>query len=103
MAKMTELDWLQRWFLNQCDGDWEHRYVVRIETLDNPGWRLEISVAETKLESALVERVHVERADDDWISYEIRDQKFVGRAGPLGLSELISVFRQTWAEHSDLK
>ena len=31
---------LDRWFSNQCDGTWEHRYGVRIQTTDNPGWLL---------------------------------------------------------------
>jgi len=29
---------IQDWYRRQCDGDWEHSYGVKIETLDNPGW-----------------------------------------------------------------
>ncbi|MFE2849501.1 Imm53 family immunity protein, partial [Streptomyces scopuliridis] len=32
------LDWLQNWYTQQCDGDWEHEWGVKIATLDNPGW-----------------------------------------------------------------
>ena len=30
------------WYLSQCNGDWEHAYGVKIDTLDNPGWTLEV-------------------------------------------------------------
>jgi|GEM_PF-3181522 len=33
---------LTNWYQNQCDGDWEHKYGVSIETLDNPGWIVKI-------------------------------------------------------------
>jgi hypothetical protein len=46
---MDALTWLQGWYLSQCDGDWEHGHGVDIGTLDNPGWRVEIRVAETEL------------------------------------------------------
>jgi hypothetical protein len=39
MSGLTdELAWLEQWYQEQCDGDWEHHCGVTIETLDNPGW-----------------------------------------------------------------
>ena len=38
------LAWLQNWYAQQCDGEWEHDHGVRIETLDNPGWYLRMDV-----------------------------------------------------------
>jgi hypothetical protein len=29
------LDWLMRWYLAQCDNDWEHGYGIEIGTLDD--------------------------------------------------------------------
>ena len=29
---------LQKWYKSQCNGDWEHSFGIKIETLDNPGW-----------------------------------------------------------------
>ncbi len=40
---------LQRWYLAQCNDDWEHSYGVTIETLDNPGWSVHIDLADTAL------------------------------------------------------
>lgn len=31
---------LERWYASQCDDNWEHSYGIRIDTLDNPGWRI---------------------------------------------------------------
>ena len=50
---MNQLTWLQSWFLEQCDGEWEHSYGVRVDTLDNPGWSLEIDLAGTALQDAV--------------------------------------------------
>jgi Immunity protein 53 len=41
------LAWLQDWYAEYCDGDWEHRYSIRIENLDNPGWLLHIDLEGT--------------------------------------------------------
>jgi Immunity protein 53 len=46
---MNALQRLQDWYSAQCDGDWEHQQGVRIESLDNPGWALDIDLADTAL------------------------------------------------------
>ena len=43
----SSLDFLQQWYAEQCNGDWEHEFGIKIETLDNPGWSLEIDLAKT--------------------------------------------------------
>lgn len=93
---MNHLDWLESWYLEQCDGDWEHTYGVRVETLDNPGWSLEIDLAGTSLEDLVQSRHQEERNENDWIAYEIKDSKFLGAGGPGNLGELIDVFRRLW-------
>ncbi len=35
---MNTLTWIQKWYAKHCNGDWEHFYGVKIETVDNPGW-----------------------------------------------------------------
>lgn len=39
-SEQSTLDSIDRWFQNRCDGLWEHRFGVKIETTDNPGWLL---------------------------------------------------------------
>jgi hypothetical protein len=57
-----ELVWLQNWYLNNCDGLWEHPFVVRIGTLDYPGWKLSIGLRGTDLAGQAFRRMKVERA-----------------------------------------
>src|SRR5688572_6346767 len=90
----NELTWLQQWFAEHCDGDWEHGEGIRIETLDNPGWKAVIDIADTELDHIEVDIVEVERSDTDWFMYEIRDGKFIGRGGAQNLTEILRAFVQ---------
>jgi hypothetical protein len=56
---------LQRWYLDQCDGDWEHAYGITIDTLDNPGWSLRIDLTETPLSDREYRRAEAHRTEDD--------------------------------------
>ena len=40
---------LQSWYAAQCDGGWEHQYGVKIDTLGNPGWSVNIDLRDTSL------------------------------------------------------
>ena len=93
---MSAIDWLQRWYAGQVDGDWEHEFGVRIDTLDNPGWTLEIDLTGTSLEGQDFEARRLDRSDSDWINCRVEGGKFRGWGGPLNLSELVEVFRD-WA------
>jgi Immunity protein 53 len=94
MASMMDaIAWLETWYAAQCDGDWEHSYGIRIDTLDNPGWSVEIDLADTELGGLIVQRVRHERSEFDWISYEVREGKFIGHSGPRGLHEILTTFR----------
>ena len=39
---MDVLSMVNEWFKSQCNGDWEHDYGITIQTLDNPGWSVDI-------------------------------------------------------------
>ena len=92
------LAWLQSWYTDQCDGEWEHRYGVRIETLDNPGWLIRIDLTGTDLEDVpFAEVVHHNPASEfDWVECRVGDKEFHGAGGPHNLEELLRVFRD-WA------
>lgn len=101
---MDELVWLQDWYHHQCDGDWGHEFGVLIETLDNPGWRVAISTAQTDLEERALERVEVQRDEDDWYfcwvgeaeANRVQQMTFHIACGPNNLTEGLQVFR-AWA------
>ena len=91
---------LQAWYVAQCDGEWEHSYGIDIETLDNPGWRIRIDLKDTSLENkAFEQRLDLE-PQDDWLSCQVENKKFVGAGGPHQLTKLLEVFLQ-WAQSEE--
>lgn len=89
---MNELEALQKWYLGQCDEDWEHSYGISIETLDNPGWMITIDLFDTELENIVLDRTISRKSELDWVQYEIQDNKFISCGGPLNLNEMIKYF-----------
>lgn len=94
---MDTLEWLQKWYLSQCDGDWEHSYGVHIETLDNPGWRISVDLQDTDLEGEPFDAVKIDRTEHDWLRCWINESTFEGACGPENLHEALNVFRQ-WVD-----
>ncbi|MEE1735195.1 immunity 53 family protein [Streptomyces sp. BE147] len=90
------LDWLQNWYTQQCDGDWEHEWGVKIATLDNPGWTIEIDLEETDLEGRDYNLQEVNRGTQDWVRTWIAEKTFHAACGPENLTEALTLFR-TWA------
>lgn len=88
----TLIELLQAWYVRECNGDWEHSFGVKIETLDNPGWLVTIDLAETDWEDLEVKRQVDERSETDWVQHEVLDRKFVGCGGPGNLEEILVTF-----------
>jgi hypothetical protein len=77
------------WYRSRCDGDWEHQHGVRIGTLDNPGWSLDVDLDETPQAGETLPQKMIERSEDDWIFVEVKDGHFRARGGPGNLAEMI--------------
>ena len=92
---------LEDWYLQQCNGIWEHSYGIKIRTLDNPGWHVTICLEDTALENKDIKPIIEERAEDDWIHCKVLDNKFNGHGGPKNLNEIIEVFL-SWAKKCEL-
>lgn len=90
------LGWLQEWYVQQCDGDWEHAWGVKIATLDNPGWTVEIDLEETDLEGRAYTPQDASRSPHDWVRTWIAEKTFHAACGPGNLVEALSLFR-SWA------
>ena len=100
---------LEIWYDSQCDGEWEHSWGVHIDTLDNPGWRLEVDLEGKPLAQRPFQEVKRHRSESDWIEcrvlarYDaIRTDRvggvhFEGFGGTGNLTELLTVFLD-WAE-----
>ncbi|GID91953.1 hypothetical protein Adi01nite_13650 [Amorphoplanes digitatis] len=89
--------WLQAWYVTQCDGEWEHEFGVKIETVDNPGWSVDIDIAHTGLAGKPYGRQQVHRSQHDWVITWEENSHFHAACGPLNLGEALHTFRQ-WAE-----
>jgi len=103
MNKQTDpLSWIQNWFYNNCNGDWEHNQNIIIENLDNPGWSLTIKLEGTLLEKKPFKTVDIEKDKNNWHYCRVHQGKFEGAGGPLNLGDLLAIFKQ-WAESCESK
>lgn len=96
---MDLLQWLNEWYKAQCNGDWEHCYGVTFDTLDNPGWRIQIDIEGTVLEEKIFEVVDKFVNDSDWIFCRVKDGKFDGGGDPDKLFTILEIFKN-WAEEN---
>lgn len=89
---MSAIQKLQEWYRSRCDGDWEHSFGVKIDTLDNPGWTVAIDLTDTPLEKKTFAPYEYKFTDIDWIVCRVEERQFRARGGPMKLEELIEVF-----------
>ncbi len=95
---MSLIRWLEEWYKSQCDGWWEHVYGVKIDTLDNPGWRVTIDIADTELENKKFDEYSLtNNEDEDWIFCRVIGRCFEGCGDPSKLEEIIRRFKE-WVE-----
>ena len=95
---MNEIAKIQNWFQSQCDGDWEHGRGIRIESLDNPGWKVEIELEGTDLENTVF--IPIERnvspsrpeGETDWYTCKVEEAKFKGYGSPQHLITILGIF-----------
>lgn len=90
-------NWLQGWYMAQCDDDWEHSYGVTIETIDNPGWTVRIDLEGTELATRPFKPRHRDYPGGDWYEIQVADGTFVATCSPLNLSWCMTEFR-LWAQ-----
>lgn len=93
---MKELSWLEQWFKSQCDGEWEHTYGIKIETLDNPGWELQIELQDTPWENKAFANRQLDE-EDTWIHCYKEGGRFLGYCSIGSLDEIIRIFRE-WVD-----
>lgn len=85
---------LQQWFVQQADGEWEHHDGILIESLDNPGWYLSVSLVGTVLEGRLLDYAIARDDDPRWVHCWSTGDRFEAASGPLGLGDALEQFRK---------
>lgn len=94
---MEIIKWLQEWVAENCDVNWEHSEGVKIFTLDNPGWKVDITLEGTIAEGKQFTPIKIERSEMDWIHCNVQDRTFRGFCGIDNLNELLLIFKE-WIE-----
>lgn len=86
------------WYSRHCDGDWEHGYGFKIETLDNPGVSLDAGLRETELETVPFAEIKRDYGTDDrWMICRRTEDRFETRGAPSRLTDMIEEFLR-WAD-----
>jgi hypothetical protein len=83
---------IEQWYVSQCNGEWEHSYGVKIDTLDNPGWQVVIDLLDTRKQNSTLEQIKIDRTETNWIYYEVQKKQFRIACGPLNLGEAFDIF-----------
>ena len=90
---MDALTWLQQWYKSQCDGEWEFRQGIKLLSVSNPGWCIEIDVFDTVLEDVYIAPRGHDSTPDNWYSFVLKEGLFVGSGDPSKLEFLILAFK----------
>lgn len=91
---MEILDWIQNWFKDNCDGDWEKDEVIQITTLDAPGWEVEIDISKTSIANLEIKWILNEINRQDWYGVKVEHQKFFAAGDANKLIFLLDLFKQ---------
>jgi hypothetical protein len=84
---------LQDWYKSNCDGNWEHSYGIKIETLDNPGWAVKLDLQETELDEMQIKREWQNPNDEnDWFTFAVKDGSLTVACGPDNLEQVLTIF-----------
>lgn len=100
---MNVLEEITAWYSSYCDGDSEHSYGVKIDTLDNPGWLIKIDLLHTdpdgKAFTELLEGVDPSGHSNEefWIHCSVRDNQFVGAGDPSKIARILRCYLD-WAK-----
>ena len=93
----NDLEWLDNWYQQQCNGVWEHRQGVRLQSLEKPGWLLTINLAGTSAVNARPQQWRLDTRGGGWLACSIAGECFEGSGDPRKLEQIIGVFRR-WVE-----
>jgi hypothetical protein len=102
MNMISELTWLQAWYILWCDGDWEHSYGVTIESQGTVGWIFSADLSDTALEGQPLKPGEHRRTESDWITWELNGSFFRSFGGVWNLTEMVGIFRD-WVQTMDLE
>lgn len=92
----NDFKWLCNWYNKNCNGDWEHYYGIKIDTIDNPGWTITIDTESSLIELENIPWTFSETSSNDWYGFKVEGKKFEASGDPFKLEFLIKLFRKTF-------
>ncbi|SRR5258708_6800898 len=92
MSKSDLLARLCEWFAEQCDGEWEHGAGIKINTLDNPGWIMRVTLRGTRSQDVVFEPVKIDKGENDWIECDVKEFLFTGAGDMSKIATILEVF-----------
>lgn len=97
---MDTFEWLEKWYSSMCDGEWENYYGIKINTLDNPGWIVQIDITKTGLEKKVFSTIDYDNDNDDcdWLHCRVQDGKYEGFGDNSKLKRILEIFKE-WIEN----
>ena len=97
---VDNLEWLDGWYQQQCNGEWEHSHGMLLEALEQRGWQLTISLTGTSAENTTPKKISLGSSTGDWIACSISPDRFEGSGDPRKLEQIIGVFRK-WVDAAE--
>ncbi|QCO35680.1 MULTISPECIES: Imm53 family immunity protein [Leptospira] len=95
--KRDIFDWLVQWYSDQCNGIWELENQIKIDTLDNPGWTIEIGLKSTQFENFELKPISIRNEDEtNWYVYSIKNSVYDAGGDSSKLPVLIEIFQSIW-------
>lgn len=84
--------WLQKWYSDNCNGDWEHSFGINIVTLDNFGWEFVVDLEGTEMEGKTFQNLEIIKSPTDWLQCGIKSKQFVCKCSSKNLSKICRYF-----------
>lgn len=100
---MDLIQWLQKWYQQNCNRVWENFCGIEIGTLDNPGWYVHINLEATPFEGLVMKELRKENGEDDWLVCKISDHVFEGVGDSFKLKEILETFRNLIEKQEEQK
>ena len=89
---MDIIEKINKWFKSNCNDDWEHGYGIKIESMDNPGWKVDIYLFDTELEDKPFDEIVINNSDNDWLCCKVENYFFIGMGDIDKLETILEVF-----------
>jgi hypothetical protein len=99
--KMNEIKWLNIWIKKHWVQNNKNKNLIKIGTLDNPGWCIKINIIGTELENKNFKDLELNRDENNWLFCRVKNGIFEGFGGINNLMELIHVFQKWTINISD--